>query len=108
MGSSVRAFIVVSHFHLPIIMVVPDSIKDKVGPLPDISSMNKDDLAALCMKLYEQSCAVFKEKFMMEAQVKKREAEIHNLEVECSDSHGTFKVPKLKKVNKFKMDSEEN
>ena len=39
--SSVRAFIVVSHFHLPIIMVVPDSIKDKVGPLPDISSMNK-------------------------------------------------------------------
>ena len=67
-----------------------------------------DDLAALCMKLYEQSCAVFKEKFMMEAQVKKREAEIHNLEVECSDSHGTFKVPKLKKVNKFKMDSEEN
>merc|ERR1719206_1106946 len=28
--------------------------------------------------------------------------EIHNLEMETSESHGTFKIPKLKKVNKFK------
>ena len=67
-----------------------------------------DDLAALCLKLYEQSCAVFQEKWTMEFQVKKRDAEIHNLEVECSDSHGTFKVPKLKKVNRFKMETDEN
>merc|ERR1712045_610922 len=32
-------------------MVVPDSIKDKVGALPDVSSMNKDDLSALCLKV---------------------------------------------------------
>merc|ERR1712217_461694 len=35
--------------------------------------------------------------------VKKRDMEIHNLEMETSESHGTFKIPKLKKVNKFKM-----
>jgi len=93
--------------HKSIIMVVPDSIRDKVGALPDISAMNKDDLSALCMKLYEQSCAVFQEKWNMEVQVKKRDAEIHNLEAECCDTHGTFKIPKLKKVNKFKTESDE-
>merc|ERR1712203_566245 len=62
-----------------------------------------DDLAALCKKLYEQSCAVFGEKFDVEYQVKKKDMEIHNLEMETSESHGTFKIPKLKKVNKFKM-----
>merc|ERR1712165_279154 len=67
------------------IMVVPDSIRDKVGPLPDVSSMNKDDLSALCMKLYDQSCAVFQEKYQMEQLVKKRDAEIHNLEMEATD-----------------------
>merc|ERR1712141_909591 len=50
-------------------MVVPESIRDKVGPLPDVSSMNKDDLSALCMKLYDQSCAVFQEKYHMEQPV---------------------------------------
>merc|ERR1712123_379716 len=89
-------------------MVVPDAVKDKVGPMPDVSAMGKDDLAALCQQLYDQSCNVFAEKFHMEYQVKKRDAEIHNLEMECSESHGTFKVPKLKKVNKFKaMESED-
>ena len=43
----------------------------------------------------------------MEVQVKKRDAEIHNLEVECTESHGTFKVPKLKKVNRFKAMEED-
>ena len=66
-----------------------------------------DDLAALCMKLYEQSCEVFSEKWSMEAQVKKKEQEILNLEAECCDSHGTFKVPKLKKVQRFKMEQED-
>ena len=83
-------------------MVVPDMVKDKVGPMPDVSSMNKDDLAAMCMQLYDQSCSVFGEKFQMEQLVKKKDAEIHNLDMECSDSNGTFKVPKLKKVDKFK------
>merc|ERR1712026_38298 len=81
--------------------------KNKVGPMPDISSMNKDDLAALCTQLYEQSCSVFGEKWQMEQLVKKRDAEIQNLETECSESHGTFKVPKLKKVNKFKKSDED-
>merc|ERR1719309_451970 len=35
--------------------------------------------------------------------MKKRDMEIHNLEMETSESHGTFKIPKLKKVNKFKV-----
>merc|ERR1712221_47223 len=85
-----------------VIMVVPDSVKEKVGELPDISGMSKDDLSALVKQLYDQSCAVFGEKFHMEYAVKKRDMEIHNLEMETSESHGTFKIPKLKKVNKFK------
>merc|ERR1712062_470915 len=90
-----------------LVMVVPDSIRDKVGPMPDVSSMSKDDLSALCMKLYDQTCSVFQEKYHMDQQVKKRDAEIHNLEIECMESHGSFKVPKLKKVNRFKMETEE-
>ena len=69
--------------------------------------VSPDDLAALCMKLYDQSCAVFHEKWSMETQVKKKEQEILNLEAECCDSHGTFKVPKLKKVQRFKMEQED-
>merc|ERR1712172_403379 len=84
-------------------MGVPEAVLQKVGSLPDIGSMSKDDLAVLCKKLYEQSCSVFGEKFDVEYQVKKKDTEIHNLEMETSESHGTFKIPKLKKVNKFKM-----
>merc|ERR1711997_1016492 len=90
-----------------VIMVVPDSVKEKVGELPDISGMSKDDLSALVKQLYDQSCAVFGKKFHMEYAVKKRDMEIHNLEMETSESHGTFKIPKLKKVNKFKMMGDE-
>merc|ERR1711862_879687 len=61
----------------------------------------------LVKQLYDQSCAVFGEKFHMEYAVKKRDMEIHNLEMETSESHGTFKIPKLKKVNKFKMMGDE-
>ena len=84
-------------------MGVPEAVLAKVGSLPDISGMSKDDLAALCKKLYEQSCAVFGEKFDEEYQVRKRDMEIHNLEMETSESHGTFKIPKLKKVWKQKL-----
>merc|ERR1711971_1309863 len=81
-----------SHCHLlkpqqQVIMVVPDSVKEKVGELPDISWMSKDDLSALVKQLYDQSCAVFGEKFHMEYAVKKRDMEIHNLEMETSESH---------------------
>merc|ERR1712156_6875 len=90
-----------------VIMVVPDSVKEKVGELPDISGMSKEDPSALVKQLYDQSCSVFGEKFHMEYAVKKRDMEIHNLEMETSESHGTFKIPKLKKVNKFKMMGDE-
>merc|ERR1712089_41692 len=69
-----------------ITMAIPDSVKAKVGEMPDVSSMSKEDLAAL---------------------VKKMDMGIHNLEMETSESHGTFKIPKLKKVNKFKMMGDE-
>ena len=84
-------------------MGVPEAVLNKVGSLPDIASMSKDDLSALCTQLYERSCTVFGEKFDEEYLVRKRDMEIHNLEMETSESHGTFKIPKLKKVNKFKM-----
>merc|ERR1712156_863650 len=85
-----------------VIMVVPDSVKEKVGELPDISGMSKEDLSALVKQLYDQSCSAFGEKFHMEYAVKKRD-----MEMETSESHGTFKIPKLKKVNKFKMMGDE-
>merc|ERR1712089_3985 len=81
-----------------ITMAIPDSVKAKVGEMPDVSSMSKEDLAALVKQMYDQSCAVFGEKFDMEYQVKKMDMEIHNLEMETSESHGTFKIPKLKKA----------
>ena len=83
-------------------MGVSEAVLEKVGSLPDLESMSKDDVAALCKQLYDRACGVFGEKFDEEYQVKKRDMEIHNLEMETSESHGTFKIPKLKKVNKFK------
>merc|ERR1719419_1383453 len=46
--------------------------------------MSKDDVAALCKQLYDRACGVFGEKFDEEYQVKKRDMEIHNLEMETS------------------------
>merc|ERR1711953_818663 len=54
-------------------MGVPEAVLNKVGSLPDIGSMSKDDLANLCKELYERSCNVFGEKFDVEYQVKKRD-----------------------------------
>lgn len=88
-------------------MAVPEAVKEKVDEMPDISTMSKDDLAALVKQLYEQSCSVFGEKFHMEYAIKKRDMEIHSLDMETNESHGTFKIPKLKKVNKFKTMGEE-
>merc|ERR1711962_1940912 len=90
-----------------ITMAIPDAVKEKVGEMPDVSAMSKEDLAALVKQMYDQSCTVFGEKSDMEYQVKKMDMEIHNLEMETSESHGTFKIPKLKKVNKFKMMGDE-
>merc|ERR1711892_1150078 len=104
MGSVIQTFVQETH---QVIMGVPEAVLEKVGSLPDIAGMSKDDLAVLCKQLYDQSCAVFGEKFNMEYQVKKTDVEIMNLEAETSESHGTFKIPKLKKVNKFKMLGEE-
>merc|ERR1712080_313375 len=75
-------------------MAIPDAVKEKVGEMPDVSSMSKEDLATLVKKMYDNSCAVFGEKFDMEYQGKKMDMEIHNLEMETSESHGTFKIPK--------------
>ena len=74
-------------------MGVPEAVLAKVGSLPDLSGMSKDDVAALCKKLYEQSCSVFGEKFDEEYQVRKRDMEIHNLEMETSESHGISRSP---------------
>ena len=89
-------------------MGVPEAVLEKVGSLPDLDSMSKDDITGLCKQLYERACGVFGEKFDSEYQVKKKDMEIHNLEMETSESHGTFKIPKLKKVNKFKVVEEES
>merc|ERR1712106_1441 len=102
-----RITVVLSQFTSELKMGVPDAVLEKVGSLPDVSAMSKDDLAALCKSLYDGSCVVFGEKVDSEYQVKKRDMEIHNLEMETSESHGTFKIPKLKKVNKFKTKEEE-
>ena len=88
-------------------MGVSEAVLERVGPKPDVDAMSKDDLSVLCKQLYEKACGVFGEKFDEEYQVKKRDMEIHNLEMETSESHGTFKIPKLKKVNKFKMMGDE-
>merc|ERR1712080_113345 len=94
-------------YTLSLSMVVPDTVMEKVGELPDIQAMDKDDLTALVKQLYEQSCEVFTEKFHMEHAIKKRDMEIQNMEMDMCETHGTFKIPKLRKVNKFKLAGDE-
>jgi len=88
-------------------MAIPDAVKDKVGEMPAIADMDKEALAAIIKQLYDQSCAVFAEKFNMEHEVKKNEQEIHDLELEVNDMHGKFIIPQLKKVSNFKLMSGE-
>jgi len=88
-------------------MATPDAVKDKVGEMPAIADMDKEALAAIIKQLYDQSCAVFAEKFNMEHEVKKNEQEIHDLELEVNDMHGKFIIPQLKKVSNFKLMSGE-
>ena len=75
--------------------------------MPSIADMDKEALAAVIKQLYDQSCAVFAEKFNMEHEVKKNEQEIHDLELEVDDMHGKFIIPQLKKVSNFKLMSGE-
>merc|ERR1711951_196945 len=84
-------------------MAIPDAVKDKVGDMPDVASLDKDALNALVKQLYDQSCSVFAEKFNMEHEIKKNEVEIHALELEVNDMHGKFIIPQLKKVSNFKL-----
>jgi len=88
-------------------MAIPDAVKEKVGEMPSIADMDKEALAAVIKQLYDQSCAVFAEKFNMEHEVKKNEQEIHDLELEVNDMHGKFIIPQLKKVSNFKLMSGE-
>ena len=53
--------------------------------MPDVSGLGKDELANLCSKLYEQSCAVFGEKFNMEQQVETAPPLLYSSEIN-SDS----------------------
>merc|ERR1711915_1091522 len=76
----------------PINMGVSEEVLTKVGAAPEVDGMSKDDLANLCKQLYDRACGVFGEKFDEEYQMKKRDMEIHNLEMETSESHGTFKI----------------
>merc|ERR1712221_3092 len=80
-----------------------NAVKEKLGDMPDVGSMDKDALSALIKQLYDQSCAVFAEKFNMEHEIKKNECEIHALELEVNDMHGKFIIPQLKKVSNFKL-----
>merc|ERR1711915_1144279 len=73
----------------PINMGVSEEVLAKVGAAPELDGMSKDDLANLCKQLYDRACGVFGEKFDEEYQMKKRDMEIHNLEMETSESHGT-------------------
>ena len=88
-------------------MGVPDAVLQKVGNLPDFSSMSKNDLSVLCKELYDKSCVVFGEKFDEEYLLKKRDLEIKTLEMDTSASRGTYKIPILKHVSKFLTGGEE-
>jgi len=89
-------------------MGVPEAVVEKVGSLPDLGGLSKEDLLALCRQLYDQSCAVFEEKFAMEHQAKCYDEEIRGLEAETAETSGTFKIPQLKKITKKYLSADNN
>merc|ERR1712098_61726 len=89
-------------------MGVPDAVSSKLGSMPDISGMSKEELTALVKQLHDQSCTAFADKYYVERDVKIRDAEILILEADTTESNGTFKIPPLKKVPKFKVKGEED
>merc|ERR1719369_234812 len=85
------------------------SIRPPKRPSRPVGSSKKDVLCDKGWKRFELSCyklvSGYNDIRVCRADCQKEGsdlASIHNQEMETSESHGTFKIPKLKKVNKFK------
>ncbi|XP_040582528.1 troponin I [Lepeophtheirus salmonis] len=84
-------------------MGIPADILARLGEPKSLEGLSTDDLKAIVKEYYERWVETESTKYDIEHDVKVRDMQIHELEMEVSDMRGKFIVPKLKKVHNFKL-----
>lgn len=81
----------------------PAKIAERVGEKKNVESLSGDDLTNVVKEYYEKLLSQESSKYDIEYNVKLRDMQIHQLEMEVTDMRGKFIIPKLKKVHNFKL-----
>ncbi|XP_040581808.1 troponin I [Lepeophtheirus salmonis] len=84
-------------------MGIPADIVARLGEPKSLEGLSADDLKAIVQEYYERWVETESTKYDIEHDVKVRDMQIHELEMEVSDMRGKFIIPKLKKVHNFKL-----
>lgn len=83
-------------------MATPE-VAARVGEPKKLENVSEDELKAILKEYYDKWVASESEKYDIEYNVKVRDMQIHQLEMEVTDMRGKFILPKLKKVHNFKL-----
>jgi hypothetical protein len=84
-------------------MTIPAEVQARLGEPVTTDGMDANQLKDALKQLYERWVGSESEKYDIEYEVKLRDMQIHDLEMEVSDMRGKFIIPKLKKVHTFKQ-----
>jgi len=83
-------------------MATPE-VAARVGEPKKLENVSEEELKAILKEYYDKWVASESEKYDIEYNVKVRDMQIHQLEMEVTDMRGKFILPKLKKVHNFKL-----
>jgi len=84
-------------------MAAPPEVVARVGEPKKLENASEDELKAILKEYYDKWVITEGEKYDIEYNVKMRDMQIHQLEMEVTDMRGKFILPKLKKVHNFKL-----
>lgn len=84
-------------------MALPPEVVARVGEPKKLEGCSEEELKAILKQYYDKWVATEGEKYDIEYNVKMRDMQIHQLEMEVTDMRGKFIPPKLKKVHNFKL-----
>lgn len=84
-------------------MAAPPEVAARVGEPKKLENCSEEELKAILKEYYTKWVATEGEKYDIEYNVKMRDMQIHQLEMEVTDMRGKFILPKLKKVHNFKL-----
>jgi hypothetical protein len=84
-------------------MAATPEVAARVGEPKKLENASEEELKSILKEYYDKWVASESEKYDIEYNVKVRDMQIHQLEMEVTDMRGKFILPKLKKVHNFKL-----